>query len=210
MADNKTPVATDWRQLQQAYAEATGWFQAMLARVGDRWAEPGLGEWDVRALAGHTSRSLLTVESYLDQPPSRIELASAVDYYLATSAIASGAGVAQRGRDAGHALGDDPVAAVAAIASRVLPRVDALTGDELLTTIAGGMRLSDYLPTRIFELTVHTADLAKALGEPVEPPALPAALTLRLITELAVAGGRAGELLLGATGRGLPSGYTVL
>ncbi len=201
----------DWQESRRAYAEAVGWFQDTIVEVGERWDEPGLGEWDVRALVGHTSRALLTVEAYLATPAAAVDVESAVDYYLATNVIGAGSGVAQRGRDAGRALGSDPVAAVAEIAARVLPLVDGLTGEELPTTIAGGMRLSDYLPTRIVELTVHTADLATALGLAVEPPERPAALTLRLLSDLAVAEGRAGPLILAATGRGgLPSGYTVL
>jgi hypothetical protein len=201
----------DWQGSRRAYAEAVGWFQDTIVEVGERWDEPGLGEWDVRALVGHTSRALLTVEAYLATPAAAVDVESAVDYYLATNVIGAGSGVAQRGRDAGRALGSDPVAAVAEIAARVLPLVDGLAGEELPTTIAGGMRLSDYLPTRIVELTVHTADLATALGLAVEPPELPASLTLGLISDLAVAEGRAGPLILAATGRGgLPSGYTVL
>ena len=38
--------------------------------MGDRWERPGLGEWDIRALVGHTSRSLLTVEIYLARRPA--------------------------------------------------------------------------------------------------------------------------------------------
>lgn len=200
-----------WQESRQAFGEAAAWFQEVLAQVGDRWDEPGLGEWDVRALAGHTSRSLITVESYLAQPADAVEVDSTVGYYVATHAISAGPAVAQRGRDAGAALGDDPVGAVAAIASRVLPLVASCSGDELLTSIVGGMRLADYLPTRVFELTVHTADLAVALGLPIEPPALPARLALRLVAELAIAEGSSGALLLAATGRaGLPPGYTVL
>ena len=71
--------------------------------------------------------------------------------------------MAERGREAGAALGADPAAAVAGIAARVLPVVGACDGTEVITTIAGGMRLADYLPTRTFELVVHTADLAAAL-----------------------------------------------
>ena len=201
----------DWSESLRAYHDAADWFGATLDQVGDRWAEPGLGEWDVRSLVGHTSRSLITVETYLARPPAAVEMASAVAYYEATGSISAGPGVAQRGRDAGAALGDNPVAAVAELAARVLALVDGLTGDELLTSIAGGIRLADYLPTRILELTVHTADLAAALGLPTAPPPVPAAVTLRLLSELAVAGGRAGALLLAATGRGgLPSGFTVL
>jgi hypothetical protein len=148
-----------------------------------------------------------------------------------TREIAAGPAVAQRGRDAGAALGDDPAGAVAEIAARVVPVVRACDGTELLTTIAGGMRLADYLPTRTFELVVHTADLATAIGPPAEmsvgasgevpggtpsdapggvPPAA-ARQALDLVAELAVADGRAVPLLLAATGRtALPAGFSVL
>jgi hypothetical protein len=88
--------------------------------------------------------------------------------------------------------------------------VAASTGDELLTTIAGGMRLADYLPTRTFELVVHTCDLAVALGEPMNVPQPAAAEAMALVSELAVGDGTAGPLLLAATGRGMPDGFSVL
>jgi uncharacterized protein (TIGR03083 family) len=200
-----------WDESRRAFADAAGWFVSTTALVGDRWAEPGLGEWDVRALVGHTSRSLLTVEAYLARPAQTVEIPSAADYFRATRAMAAGPAVAQRGRDAGDALGDEPASAVAEIAARVVPLVDAQDGGTLLTTIAGGMRLEDYLPTRTFELAVHTSDLARALDEPLDVPATSAVQALRLVTELAAGDGRAGPLLLAATGRtGLPPGWSVL
>ncbi len=200
-----------WEASREAFGEAADWFVRTTAEVGDRWEQPGLGEWDVRALVGHGSRSFVTVESYLGQPAASVEIASTLDYYRATSAIAAGPGVAQRGRDAGAALGADPAAAVAELGSRVLRLVDSCDGTELLTSIVGGMRLADYLPTRTFELTVHTADLAAALGLPLDVPRTPAAHALALVGELALAGGRAGPLLLLATGRtSVPVGFSVL
>jgi hypothetical protein len=200
-----------WDESRRAFADAAGWFVSTTALVGDRWAEPGLGEWDVRALVGHTSRSLLTVEAYLARPAQTVEIPSAADYFRATRAMAAGPAVAQRGRDAGDALGDEPASAVTEIAARVVPLVDAQDGGTLLTTIAGGMRLEDYLPTRTFELAVHTSDLARALDEPLDVPATSAVQALRLVTELAAGDGRAGPLLLAATGRtGLPPGWSVL
>ena len=84
-------------------------------------------------------------------------------------------------------------------------------GAELLTTIAGGMRLADYLPTRTFELAVHTCDLATALQLPLDVPRTAADQSLQLISELAAGDGMAGPLLLAATGRtGLPPGFSVL
>lgn len=204
-------MSEDWESRRRVFAEAAAWFVTTAARVDGRWDAPGLGEWDVRALVGHTSRSLLTVEQYLTVTPEAVELDSPTAYYLATRAIAAGPGVADRGRAAGAALGEDPAAAVATIADRVVPMVGSMDGTELLTTAGGGMRLTDYLPTRSFELTVHTLDLAAALDLDVVPPAGPATEALRLVADLAVADGRAGALLLAATGRGgLPEGFSVL
>jgi uncharacterized protein (TIGR03083 family) len=204
-------VTASWDDERRAFSDAAGWFVDTTALVGDRWHRPGLGEWDVRALVGHTSRSLLTVEAYLARPAGAVEIGSAVEYFRATSAMAAGAAVAERGREAGVALGAAPADAVAEIARRVLALVGSTDGSELVTTIAGGMRLRDYLPTRTFELAVHTADLATSLGVPPDVPATAAAEALRLVTDLAVAGGRAGPLLLAATGRpGLPPGFSVL
>ncbi|SCG45897.1 TIGR03083 family protein [Micromonospora echinaurantiaca] len=200
-----------WDDSRRAYADAVGWFVRTAAAVGDRWDRPGLGEWDVRALVGHTSRSLLTVEEYLTRPAAAVRVGSAADYYRATRAVAAGPGVAERGRAAGAALGADPATAVAEIAVRVLALVETQDGDALVTTIAGGMRLADYLPTRTFELAVHTADLATALGVPVDVPATAAAQALRVVADLAVGDGVAGPMLLAATGRaGLPAGFSVL
>jgi hypothetical protein len=71
--------------------------------------------------------------------------------------------------------------------------------------------LADYLPTRTFELTVHTADLANALGVPSDPPESAALQALYLVADLAVSQARVGPLLLAATGRaGLPAGFSVL
>ncbi len=204
-------MAFPWNDSRRAFTDAADWFVHTAALVGHRWIRPGLGEWDVRALVGHTSRSLLTVEAYLTRPAAGVELPSPADYVRATRAIATGAAVAARGRDAGVALGTDPAAAVAEIAARVLALVDTCNGTELVTTIAGGMRLSDYLPTRTFELAVHTADLATALGTRPDVPATAAVQALQIVTDLAVADGLAGPLLLAATGRpGLPAGFLVL
>jgi uncharacterized protein (TIGR03083 family) len=204
-------MAFSWEDSCRAFGDAADWFIRTTALVGDEWNRPGLGEWDVRALVGHTSRSLLTVEAYLARPAAAVDVETTADYYRATRAIAAGPGVAERGREAGAALGTDPATAVAQIRDRVLPLVVGHDGTEPVTTIAGGMRLADYLPTRTFELAVHTADLATALGVPPDVPATAAAQALRLVAELAVADGSAGVLLLAATGRpGLPEGFSVL
>lgn len=202
---------SSWAHSCRAFADAAEWFVTTASLVDGRWSQPGLGEWDVRSLVGHTSRSLLTVETYISQPAEVVDVESAAGYFRATRAVAAGPAVAARGREAGEALGTDPAAAVAEIAARVLPVVESCEGAEVITTIAGGMRLADYLPTRTFELVVHTADLAAALDLPSDPPPIPAGQALELVAQLAVVEGLAGPLLRAATGReGLPPGLSVL
>ena len=206
-----TGVVYSWDDSRQAFSEAAECFVRTVALVGDRWERPGLDQWDVRSLVGHTSRALLTVESYLARPAAAVDVPSAADYFRATSAVAADPAVAASGRDAGTALGSDPATAVAEIAARVLPIVDDRVETELVRTIAGGMRLGDYLPTRTFELVVHALDLAEALGVQPDVPRIAAAQALHLVADLAVAGGHLGPLLLAATGRAtLPAGFSVL
>lgn len=204
-------MAFIWERSRTAFTDAAGWFVRTAALVGDRWDRPGLGVWDVRALVGHTSRALITVETYLARPASSVAIASAAGYFQATRAAAADAAVASRGRDAGTALGTDPATAVAQIATRVVALTSGCGGTELVTTIAGGMRLGDYLPTRTFELAIHTADLAVVLGVSPEIPGTAAAEALAIVADLAIADGLAGPLLLAATGRSvLPAGFSVL
>lgn len=201
--------------VRTAFREAAAFWVATVARVpADTWDRPGLGDWSLRALVGHTSRSLLTVETYLDAGATEIALTSPAAYYV--RALAPGidaAAITERGRQAGAALGDDPLGAVHALYERVMARLDAAADEARVGTLVGGMTLITYLPTRVVELTIHTLDLVAALGEDVECP-LPdvaAAVTTQVIMDLAHHRGRDGLLLLAATGRRpLPTGFTVL
>lgn len=204
-------MTSGWAESRAAFSDAAAWFVATVGQVAGRWGEPGLGEWDVRGLVGHTTRALLTVEAYLARPADCVEVATAVDYYRTARPSAHGPEVASRGRAAGEALGADPVTAVGELAARVVPLVARQTGAELVTTIVGGMRLADYLPTRTVELSVHTSDLAAALGLPLAVPPRAASQSLAVLADLAVEDHRGGALLLALTGRRtLPAGFTVL
>jgi hypothetical protein len=76
----------------------------------DAWDGPGLGEWSMRDLVGHTSRSLVTVIEYLARPAEREELTDPADYYVAAAELmADGEAVTERGRQAGRDLGDELV-----------------------------------------------------------------------------------------------------
>ena len=73
------------------------------------------------------------------------------------------------------------------------------------------MRLADYLPSRVFELVVHTDDLARSLG--TAAPGSPSARTIAatFAAGLAAEGRDDTTLLRGLTGRGgLPEDFTAL
>jgi len=196
-----------------AFEQAADFFLAMVEQVQpEQWDRPGLGVWTVRDLVGHTSRAFLTVETYLGRAASEAALARAADYVVAAlAAYGNPADVAQRGREAGAALGDHPLAGVRAIAARVRPLVAGADDGQLLATPVGGIRLIDYLPTRVFELVVHTLDLAAALGAPAEPPAQAATVCLQLAAEVVARRGQAAPVLLALSGRRpLPAGFSVI
>ncbi|MCW2629043.1 maleylpyruvate isomerase N-terminal domain-containing protein [Mycobacterium sp.] len=180
----------------------------------DRWDGPGLSEWDLRSLVGHTSRSLITVSTYLQQAAEREDITTPQEYYAKVNPAALGiapAGIAERGRQAGRDLGDDPAATVDELVSRVLDELSG-AGNPLIQVIGGaGIRLHTYLPTRTFELAVHELDIARVVGISFALPADVLAEATGLAARIAVAEGHGETVLLALTGRaGLPPSFSVV
>ncbi|MGQ0617387.1 MAG: maleylpyruvate isomerase family mycothiol-dependent enzyme [Acidimicrobiia bacterium] len=215
-----TPWLFDPAAVRAAFSEAAGAFAHAVARVpADAWDGPGLGQWTVRDLVGHASRALSTVETYIGAGPGGgtgpVDLGHAIEYFaVLAAAYADADAVVARGRDAGRMLGPGPATAVAQLAQRVTTVVDAADDDTPVATPAGVMRLIDYLPSRVFELTVHRLDLAAATGTDDGPPeGLSAAteITAIIAAALAARGPHPGAALLALTGRRpLPPGYSVV
>lgn len=185
----------------------------LVETIDGGWDGPGLGVWDLRSLVGHTSRSLVTVTSYLDVPAAREDLPSAAAYVAGTAAIAAAdaAAVAERGRQAGQDLGPDPAREVARRATAALTKVAAADPEALISTIGGGMRVRTYLATRTFELVVHGYDIADAVGIDADFGEVALAEATALAAEVAVRLGHGTDLLRGLTGRGpWPDGFVVV
>ena len=183
-----------------AFEEAAQAFVDLVGQVRGDWDRPGLGVWDLRSLVGHTARALVTVTTYLDKPAPTEDLASAAAYLGGSSAVDPEL-VAERGRQAGTDLGADPAGWVAEAAERAVARVRTADPETLIQTVNGGMRVGTYLPTRTFELVVHGADIAAALGLDADVP--PAALreAATLATQVVLEQGRGQDLVLTLTGR---------
>lgn len=213
-AQRESIIIEAWGELnvRETFAEAARTFVDLVRRLPhDRWDAPGLGEWNLRSLVGHTSRSLVTVEAYLGQPVDTEEVPTPAAYYVAIADL-DNAAVTERGRQAGQALGENPAEFVDALAKRVLAQVET-AGNPLIHTAAGGMRLENYLSTRTFELVVHSLDIAAAVPD-VEPPEFSDQLlseVARVAVTAAVLRGSGVELMLALTGRGtLGPGFSMV
>jgi uncharacterized protein (TIGR03083 family) len=181
----------------------------VLALTEPQWHAPGLGEWDVRELIGHTIRAFSTIDRFLDTPVDDVAVDVVAYYRTALSTPGVHAAVAQRGREGGESLGDDPKEAVVEQVTSTLGRLDDTDGTEVGMTAVGGMTLAEYLETRLVELVVHYSDLCHALGVPVGD--LGAARVRAATTVFASALDDDQDAILRAMlGRaGLPSGFSV-
>ena len=190
-------------------------FAGLVRRIpDDAWDGPGLGDWDLRALVGHASRSLITVSTYLQTSAEREDVATPQEYYAWVADYTSNAGaeaIVERGRQAGRDLGADPVGAVDELVERVMGELET-AGDPLIEVIGGlGIRLHTYLPTRVFELAVHGLDIARATGLSFELPADVLDVATVLAARIGVETGRGDTLLMSLTGREtLPPGFSVV
>jgi hypothetical protein len=197
------------------FASAARSFAALVGDIpSGAWDGPGLGDWDLRSLVGHTSRSLITVSTYLQTTAEREDIATAHEYYAMVTPSALGidsAAVIERGRQAGQDLGDDPAAAIDGLVDRVLGELAGID-DRLIEVIGGhGIRLFTYLRTRIFEMAVHGLDIAGAVGVSFAVPDDVLAEATALAGRIAAATGHGETVLLALTGRAaLPAEFSVV
>ena len=201
------------QEIRETYLEAGDYFVSIVDSIEiDAFDAPALGEWCVRDLVGHTYRSFTTVLSYSAVPSDKVDFERPVDYFLRLlSSDVNHGHIAERGRAAGLEIIEDPKMMVRGFAMYVKNKLEELSDDHIMGTLTGGMRLIDYLPTRTFELIIHTMDLTKALGGESSPPRRGMETTLQMIGQLALNRGYAQDLILSSTGRdGLARGFTVL
>jgi hypothetical protein len=149
------------------------WLDAGRRMPADLWtASTGLGDWTVRELYAHVSRGVSTTADLRAQPPvpGEPDLPDAAAYFAALRPLGA-AGAAQVADTARHwaaartndvLVGEFDRPAAAALAG---------AGNEVVRSIAGTIRLADYLVTRILEATVHLLDLGQAGPTIGAPPA---------------------------------------
>ncbi len=207
-------VRFDAGALREAYA-AAGAHLLDLAGALDlgTLGEPALGTWSLRDLLGHAGRSWETVTEYAAAGVGRaIEVEHPFDYARALALVHIDPGaVDARARAAGDALGDDVLGGLRSRRAAAEAVVATYADDAPMATLAGVMRLGDYLPCRVFELVVHGEDVKRARGLDLPAPDVGVAVALAFAAGLAGESIGAVPALLALAGRGpLPAGFSVL
>ena len=175
------------------------------------WDGPGLGEWTLRELAGHTVRALEVIVDYLHAPsPETPMLSDAAEYFGAAlsgadaTGVAARAGVAARGRERARRFASDDAIADEYTAAHARA-VDALleaASDRLVVSALGPLPLREYVRTRLLETVVHGLDVARATEQKASFPTPCLRAVAVLLAEILTLDPALGErFVLAATGR---------
>jgi uncharacterized protein (TIGR03083 family) len=159
----------------------------------------GLGDWHVRELYAHVSRGVTTLANLMAQPVAGdAELPHAAAYFAALRPLGDGGAkqVAAIAAEWASQPVDVLVGDFDAPASAALGAVRA-NGNVVVNTIAGSMRVHDYLLTRVLEATVHLLDLRRAVADAPGVPEDALRRTVDVLTDLLPAE----EFVALATGR---------
>lgn len=126
----------------------------------------------VKDLVAHMYRGTMRIEQMLDQEPLNIEPEKDGETYFQFDRSTASPQVVTQAQDEAAGF-DDPAALVRAWDegwSLALRRTrEALADDPVLPGIFGAIRLSEFLRTRVVEVTVHHMDVDDALGREPHP-----------------------------------------
>ncbi len=174
---------------REVFKQSIGYPLEVVAEIKpEQWDQHAIGNWTVRHLVGHSSRSLGRLEEHAAASPVE---PTGVDVTTSSD---------DRGFAAAKALGDDPLGALKTLADRVLPFVDGLPQDYMLDLPQGKHPVDDFMPSRIQEVTVHAMDIAAALGSDIKPPVECLRHSLYFHADRAIERNLAVELVLALTG----------
>jgi hypothetical protein len=169
---------------------------AMLLRepvLADRWSAPSaLADFTTGGLARHLANQITASVTYLAAAPGASAI-PVLEHFTGNTWVTSGVdsadniGIRRRGEHAATlttaaGLADDVDAALAELRKTV----PAEPAERIIDLGNWGLRIDDFLLTRVLELVVHADDLAVSLNLPTPPlPATATEATIQLLARLA-------------------------
>lgn len=205
--------------IRQNYFATASTFADLVERISDAaWDAAGLGIWTLRELVGHAvSSGLQEVLDALDRLTDTVAITSPERYYALARTVdpavyhAAVAASTRAARRTGQSLGAHPAGKIRDLVEAVEHRLAGVGPTAVVTTAAGGMVIDTWLPTRTFELAVHSLDIAAVTGVQVQLDEQVLAEASVLAARIAAAVGDGALVLRALTGRAtLPHAYSVL
>jgi hypothetical protein len=200
--------ALTWSESIDVFTNTMAAVRQVIEHIDDPDAA-GLGEWDLKSLAGHTLRAVTTLSDYLAAPeaaPPVLEGAS--DYLNAYLAARAGApeemdaAVAERSRQGAAGMSIEEITeAMSTTAAHVAGALHSAGPDRRVGTRFGALCVAEYLRTRQLELVVDGHERGRAIGVEFAPPPAAELDALYLLSESAQGRGIAPRLLAALTGR---------
>lgn len=181
-------VVSRWSNVRGVLrAETESFVDALDGSLDEAVTRPTrLPAWTVGDLVAHVWRDLDRLREGLAAPPAVKIDADAVSYWRAYDPASRGPEIAARAIETaarfpdGAALADD----LRRVLEEGLAAARIASDDRPIATWGPGMRLDEFLATRVLEVAIHGLDLADALGrDPWLTPGA-AAITRGILTRL--------------------------
>ncbi|KOX07134.1 hypothetical protein ADK66_20495 [Micromonospora sp. NRRL B-16802] len=181
--------------IRPAFLDAAETALALLRNpiLAERWSSPSaLPDFSTRGLARHLANQVTQTVTFLAAPPGESAI-SVLEHFTGNAWVTSGVDSADnidiRRRSEQTAAATTPselTDAVDAALTNLRATVTAQPPDRIVDLGDWGLKVDDFLLTRVMELVVHTDDLAVSLGLPTPPmPQTATEATIQLLSSLA-------------------------
>ncbi|MEH0933947.1 maleylpyruvate isomerase N-terminal domain-containing protein [Micromonospora psammae] len=181
--------------IRPAFLDAAETAMALLRNpiLAEQWSSPSaLPDFSTGGLARHLANQVTQTVTFLAAPPGESAI-SVLEHFTGNAWVTSGVGSAdnidirRRSEQTAAATTARELAdAVDAALTDLGATVTAQPPDRIVDLGDWGLKVDDFLLTRVMELVVHTDDLAVSLGLPTPPmPQTATEATIQLLSSLA-------------------------
>ncbi|MCO1593960.1 maleylpyruvate isomerase N-terminal domain-containing protein [Micromonospora sp. RHAY321] len=181
--------------IRPAFLDAADTAMALLRNpiLAEQWSSPSaLPDFSTGGLARHLANQVTQTVTFLAAPPGESAI-SVLEHFTSNAWVTSGVDSAdnidirRRSEQTAAATAARELAdAVDAALTDLGATVTAQPPDRIVDLGDWGLKVDDFLLTRVMELVVHTDDLAVSLGLPTPPmPQSATEATIQLLSSLA-------------------------
>lgn len=158
------PTGMEFSETRQLYELSARCFVDIVSLINqDSYKIASIGSWNLEELISHSLRAITLVKQYLNATDTGQPVFSLYDY-LNSIKQADNEAIYKRAKEFAKTLDGCLKDAVVGAYQDVITLLRNKTGREMIFGPNFKMELNQYLPTRIFELTVHTLDICDTVS----------------------------------------------